>query len=155
MFIITAKMSKAKAVIFVLLLAVVLCCIVLCAGSKSADAGAFETVVKNNEQRVSFLNSLGWEVEAEPLDEQSVIIPLTFSEVYAEYNELQMSQGFDLSEFCGCEATRYTYAVTNYPEASGSVVADMIVYRNRIIAGDIQSTSLGGFMHGFEFPDTK
>jgi len=28
------------------------------------------------------------------------------------------------------------------------VVADIIVYRNKVIAGDVQSTALNGFMHG-------
>jgi hypothetical protein len=32
------------------------------------------------------------------------------------------------------------------------VVADIIVYRNRIIAGDVQSAALDGFMTGLGFP---
>ncbi|MFR6041643.1 MAG: DUF4830 domain-containing protein [Dysosmobacter welbionis] len=34
---------------------------------------------------------------------------------YLTYNELQDSQGFDLSACCGKYVARYTYTVTNYP----------------------------------------
>ena len=51
-----------------------------------------------------------------------------------------------------CIRDRYTYQITNYPNSSDQVVADIVVYRNRIIAGDVQSTALDGFMHGLAFP---
>ena len=35
------------------------------------------------------------------------------------------------------------------------VVADIIVYRNRVIAGDIQSNALDGFMVGLKYPSGK
>ena len=50
------------------------------------------------------------------------------------------------------EAVRYTYRILNYPE-NESVVADIIVFRNEIIAGDIQNNSLDGFMAGLKFPN--
>ena len=44
----------------------------------------------------------------------SYIIPKQFSEIYKQYNELQLSCGYDLSGFCGMEATVYTYEIQNY-----------------------------------------
>lgn len=161
MFIYTAKFSKKKAIIAVLILAAVLCGIIFLAGlrqndSSSAADGAeavtLSAVVKNNKQRVKFLESLGWEVSAEPIEQQDIIIPTDFGTVYDEYNALQLAQGFDLSDYCGCEAVRYTYTVTNHPKGDDSVVADIIVYRNQIIAGDVQSVALDGFMDGLKFP---
>ena len=126
MFIFTAKFSKGKAVALVLLLGALLCCIILLAGGKNVQsAGAFSAVARDNEQRVEFLESLGWKIEREPLEEQTVVIPYKFSEVYAQYNELQLAQGFDLTKYAGCEATRYSYEVTNYPGEEGAVVADV------------------------------
>ena len=95
MFIFTAKFSRARAVITVLLLAVVVCCVILLAGARhdARTAGQFDAVVKNNAQRVEYLQSLGWDVGAEPLEEQSVIIPREFSQVYEDYNSLQKAQG--------------------------------------------------------------
>ena len=42
----------------------------------------------------------------------------------------------------------------NYPGAGSDdpIVADLVVYRNEVIAGDVQSTRLDGFMHGLAFP---
>ena len=155
MFIFTAKFNKKKAIIGLLLLAAVLCTVIIVVGnhnSKSSATSAFGAVVKNNDERVEFLQSLGWEVSAEPIDEQTVIIPREFTDVYEDYNNLQKSQGFDLSKFGGIEAIRYTYAVANYPGHPDRVVADIIIYRGQIIAGNIQSTALDGFMQSLEFP---
>ncbi len=154
MFIFTAKFNKTRAVIAVIILAAIICGIIFYAGtrSRSSQTGTFEAVVKNNEQRVEYLNSLGWEIDPKPIEEQAIIIPRSFTDVYMEYNDLQISQGFDLSKYGGCEATRYTYKVTNHPDDAKNVVADIIIYRNRVIAGDVQSALLDGFMHGLEYP---
>ncbi len=158
MFIFTAKFDKKKAIIAVLLLGVLLCTIILAAGNRDSNpvqTSSLSAVVKNNGQRVDYLSSFGWEIETEPLETQEILIPAKFDSVYEEYNKLQQTQGFNLKNYCGMEATRYTYKVLNYPDSSkqNTVVADIIVYRNQVIAGDIQSVSLGGFMHGLEFPN--
>ena len=44
--------------------------------------------------------------------------------------------------------TRYTYEVTNFPDYDGKVYANMIVYRGKIIAGDISSADPMGFVRG-------
>ena len=154
MFIYTAKFNKKKALILILAAIVVLVAIILLVSKNGADnsaeAARLSAIVKNNDQRVAYLNSMGWEVSAQPLDEQKVVIPKQFSDVYKKYNELQQSQGFDLKKFGGIEATRYTYMVTNYPGSAEHVVADMIVYRDEVIAGDVQSTVVNGFMQGLE-----
>ena len=38
--------------------------------------------------------------------------------------------------------------MTNYEGATGTVLAQLFVYRNRVIGGDIHATAMGGFMHG-------
>jgi hypothetical protein len=160
MFIFTAKFNRKKAIAIILALAVLLVVIILIAanaGKKTENANetaALSAVVKNNEQRVNYLKALGWEVEKEVIEEQNVVIPRTFSDIYADYNALQKAQGFDLSKYGGLEAMRYTYKVLNYPGAEGTVVADIIVNRNEVIAGDIQSNALDGFMVGLEYPKT-
>ena len=93
----------------------------------------------------------GWEDEKNHIDEETVVISRKFADVYAKYNEIQKAQGFDLSEYGGMEAVRYTYKVLNYP-GEKDVVADIIVFRGSVIAGDVQSITLDGFMQGLEFP---
>lgn len=154
MFIFTTKVNKKKlltGIIFILAIIILIVLITTMTKGASQEA-ALTSVVKTNEERTSFLTGLGWEVSDEPIDEQVITIPAEFDDVYTEYNELQISQGFDLTEYAGLEATRYTYEVKNYPNTTDRVVADIIVYRNKIIAGDIQSTALDGFMTGLEFP---
>ena len=156
MFVYTAKFNKKKAIATILFLAAILIAIILLAGrassNKAVESAALSAVVKNNGQRVKYLESLGWEVEKNAIEEQTVMIPREFTGTYEEYNGLQKKQGFDLSRYAGMEAVRYTYRILNYPE-NESVVADIIVFRNEIIAGDIQNNSLDGFMAGLEFPN--
>ena len=129
--------------------------LVLTGSGRKAQAASLPKLtakVKSNEQRVSYLQGLGWEVSQTPLEEQEVTIPKTFNEIYTSYNELQKAQGFDLTDYAGLRVTRYTYEVRNYPDASDTVVADLLVYKHKVIGGDVQSTALDGFMQGLEYP---
>ncbi|HHU22651.1 MAG TPA: DUF4830 domain-containing protein [Clostridiales bacterium] len=155
MFIKTVRLSRKKAVLIILAVAVLLMAIVLIAGSDGADGTEAYRLkliggVKTHEDRVRFLEELGWIVEKEPIEEKSILIPKEFSNVYAEYNELQKQQGYDLSQYCGLEVMLYIYRVANYPNATGEVLACLYVYNNQVIGGDIHSTALDGFMHGLK-----
>lgn len=155
MFMFTAKLDKRKLVIALcVVIAIIAALILIFGGGKDVQTSSFEKVVKNNKARVAYLESFGWEIDSEPIDSQTVLIPRTMTDTYEKYNEIQLAQGFDLSEYGGMEAVRYTYTVKNYPGQS-DVVADIIVFRNRIIAGDVQSVALDGFMHGLQMPEQK
>ena len=106
--------------------------------------------IRSNEDRIAFLSQFGWKVEAEPLETVEVVIPAEFDTVFAGYNEIQKSQGLDLGKYKKKTVTRYTYEVTNYPGYSGAVHANVILYRNRVIGGDICTADVHGFIHGFE-----
>lgn len=151
LFIFTAKFSRKKAILMVVALAVILCAIVFFVG-RQGKADAIETTsgenIRSEEDVVEYLNSLGWEVGAEPIEVQKIVIPGEFSEVYENYNILQKEQGFDLSEYSGIDAVRYTYEVLNYPGEESGIVADVIVADDCVIGGDIQSLQLDGFMQG-------
>ena len=105
--------------------------------------------IKTNEDRVAFLSQFGWEVKSEPVDSGQIIIPAEFDKIFTGYNEIQKQQGLDLSKYKNKEVTRYTYEVTNYPEYKGTVYATIIVYRNKVIGGDVCSADVKGFIHGF------
>ena len=106
--------------------------------------------VKNAEDVVQFLSQFGWEVNATPNEVKTVTIPAEFDKVFAAYNELQKAQGLNLSKFKNKDATRYTFTVTNYQGYEGTVYANVLVYRNRVIGGDICSADVSGFVQGFE-----
>lgn len=153
MFMVTAKLNKRKLVFaFAAVVILIVALFIIFNKDDSVETALMSKVVKNNEERIEYLNSFGWEVDSTPIEEESIVIPRKLSSVYEEYNKIQQTQGFDLSEFGGMEAVRYTYKVLNYPDAD-NVVADIIVFRNEVIAADVQSTSLDGFMHGLKLPE--
>lgn len=105
-------------------------------------------VVTTAQERADFLLERGWAVDVETEREQQIHIPEQFSDVYETYNQLQLQQGYDLRDYAGKDCVLYTYAVTNYPDESQTVLANLYVYRNRVIGGDVHSTNLNGFMIG-------
>lgn len=106
--------------------------------------------VKTEEDRVEFLRQFGWEVSGAPKEVVEVTIPAEFDKIFTGYNEIQKRQGLDLSDYKKKKVMRYTYEVTNYKGAEGTVYANILVYRNRVIGGDICSADVTGFIHGFE-----
>ena len=108
--------------------------------------------VRNNEQRLEYIASFGWEVEQEPVEVMEVIIPTEFDELYEEYNSLQTPLGYDLAEHAGRRIKRYTYVVTNYPGREQDVRLNLLVRDNRVIGGDVYSLGPNGFMHGLAMP---
>ena len=94
----------------------------------------------------SYITSFGATVDETALRVDEVTVPLEFGEVYTSYNNLQKSQGFDLERYKGKTLKRYTYPVTNYPDKSQSVFAEVLVYEGIIVAADIYSTDADGFM---------
>ena len=111
--------------------------------------------IKTNEDRVNFLASFGWTVVDEPVYEKTFVMPESFDRVMQGYNELQRQQGLDLAKYRKKKVTRYTYEVTNYANDDGKVYANIIVYKDRVIAGDICSSSPDGFVHGLSRARTE
>ncbi len=103
--------------------------------------------------RADFLADYGWEVSAIPVEVTDVVIPSQFNKVYEQYNDLQRSQGFDLNEVRGKTVKRYTYAILNYPEQVEGVRANLLVYKHKVVGGDVCTVALDGFMHGFDRED--
>lgn len=106
--------------------------------------------VKSNEDRVAFLKQFGWEVSSTPTEEKEVSIPSEFDKIFVGYNELQKQQGLDLSKYKRKDVTLYTYEVTNYPDYEGKVYANLLVYRGKVIGGDICSADVSGFVTTFD-----
>ena len=153
MFVMTAKLSKTKlfAAGLILLAAIILIVVFVTAGG--GETGENIPVGETNDDRVAYLASFGWSVNAQPKQTQQVKIPDSAeNKVFARYNELQLSQGFDLTKYAGKEATRYVYEILNYPEAEEPVYASILVYDGKIIGGDITDSSPNGLIHGFQMP---
>ena len=105
--------------------------------------------IKTNDDRIDFLEQFGWTVQENAIEEKKVSIPSEFDKIMLSYNEFQRDMGLDLAKYKGKEVMRYTYEVTNYPDYEGRVYANLLVYRNKVIGGDICSADAQGFLQGF------
>ena len=108
--------------------------------------------VKSADDGIKFLSQYGWQTDATPVEECEITIPKEFDKVLTSYNEIQKQQGLDLTKYGKKVAKRYTFIVTNYPEYNGTVYANIIVYHDRVIAGDICSADAKGFIHTLVMP---
>lgn len=110
------------------------------------------TKAGNADERVNFITSFGWEIATDPVDVRQVYIPEEFDDTYRAYNEIQLSQGFDLSDYKGFQVTKWVYRVINYPGYADKdcIQITLLVYNDYVIGGDVCSVELDGFMHGFE-----
>lgn len=103
------------------------------------------------------IGSYGYQVEQQPVEIEQVSIPEKFNDVYINYNEMQKSQGFNLEKYKGKTVKRYCFKVTNYKDVIkdnknnfDDVFINVLIYKNKIIAGEVFSNNLDGFMHTFD-----
>lgn len=101
---------------------------------------------------MEYLEAYGWEVNSEPLATQELLIPEEMDESYDEYLALQSEQGFDLKQYAGKRVKRYTYEITNYPTGEQGVQANVLIYQNTVIGGEVLSPQMDGFLHGLTMP---
>ncbi len=128
-------------------------------GSALLLAGCFggnkETEVitaATNEERVAYLEALGWQVEPQPIETLDLQLPEKLEGEWDAYAKLQKGQGLSFSEFAGQAVKRYTYTVTNYPEIPQGVQANLYLWGDQIIGGDVIFTGQGGFQTDLAFP---
>lgn len=114
--------------------------------------GGYTMKASTAEERTAFFAQFGWEINEEPAEVKEVIIPEEFDETYTEYNKLQLSQGLDLEPFKGVRVKYWSYEILNYPQNGSSntkVMGNILIYDGIVVGGDVSSTELDGFMHGF------
>ena len=155
MLVMTAKVDKKKiAIIFSAVVVAVAALILLLSGGNDAAPTASKDV-SNNDARVAFLKSFGWDVTTSPVESSQVRIPEKTNEVFDRYNALQKQQGYDLGQYAGKTVMRYVYKINNYPSAIEPVYATLLIYKNQIIGGDVTNTAAKGHIHGFAKPEAS
>ena len=150
----TARLSRKKAALAVILGGILLCALILFLGRPAEEAEKAE-LLTTNAQRVAYLASFGWEVVEEPVETLQFLLPKPLEEPYLSYNVLQRSQGFDLSQSCGKQVCRYTYAVTNYPGRSEGVQVNLYLCEDLPVAGDVCCPGADGFRNPLARPETE
>lgn len=156
MLVMTAKIDKKKiAFLFAAVVVAIAALVLLISGGGNDSSPTVSTGVSDNDSRVEFLQGFGWEVTTSPVESSQVKIPRESSQIFDRYNELQKSQGYDLTQYAGKTVMRYVYRINNYPGATEPVYATLLVYKNQVIGGDITDTSAKGKIRSFQMPATN
>lgn len=157
MFVFSVKGSKLKKIGAIMLAAVFVTLGAVYYVGKTSDkpvskVGTYSMKASNEQERKAFFSQFGWEISEEPIEIKEVVIPEEFDDVYTNYNEIQKQQGLDLEKYKGAKAKLWSYDITNYPksaEDNSEIHGNILVLDGTVIGGDISSTALDGFMHGF------
>ena len=155
MFVISLKSKLIKRLFLCVALVAAVCCVVVmkCAlfTESAASAEAVDSKISDSASVLNFISTLGWGVNETPDEIREVIIPTEFDEVYTSYNDIQLRQNYDLSDYNGERVKKWTYTVNNYPGYEGEefIKINVLVFDGKVIGGDVCSVKLEGFMHGF------
>lgn len=151
MYVVSVKfnMRKFLSAIAVICVAVAIICVAFPRRSSYVLSSKVNKSGKTTQEHIDFLSAYGYNILEKPVQIQEIIIPQEFSSEYEKYNEYQKLSGFDLSKFKGYRVKKYTYKVLNYADSQEEIVANVLIYNDKVIGGDICSTTLGGFVHGF------
>lgn len=142
-----SKASVATALVIVFMLLLLVLRLVTVSESTTAyceTVGKYSTAVEDEFSVADFLAQFSIEVDEATEQSVNITIPSEFNSVYENYNTLQQSQGLDLTDYKGEEATIYTYDVTN--SSTDDVKCHLVICENRIVAGDLCTSSLDGTM---------
>lgn len=104
---------------------------------------------KTIEERLSFATSFGWEVDEKSEVKDEITIPNEFGEVFENYNEMQVSQGFNLKKYKGKTVARYRMKILNHPKEKTHAFINILVYKGKIIGGEVFSPKINGFLEQF------
>lgn len=154
MLIVSTKIKPKKAILGILLFGAALIILILLTSHLKHQKAPAEMplTAASDADRVTYLSSLGWQVDPAPTETLTFTLPSPLSEAYLEYNTLQLEQGFDLSAYAGKDVKRYSYAVLNYPGRPEDVQADLYLSKDTIIGGDILCCGDNGFVASLAFP---
>ena len=157
MFIYTVKGSTLKFTAALLLSLAVLVLLVIFIPTYDSEAQPTLSIdgkeisfqnIRSDADRREFLAQFGWSLsDKEPFYEE-VSIPKEFDSIFAAYNDMQKKQGLDLSKYSGKICQHYRYEITDY-DTDETVYANLLIYRGRVIGGDISSAKMNGFTHPF------
>ena len=96
--------------------------------------------------RCAYLSARGYCADPASETVKEIVLPKEFDGLLADYNALQLTAGYDLRAAAGRRCTLYTYELTDFPDWDGRVLAVLYVYHGRVIAGDVHTASVEGFL---------
>lgn len=146
MFAVNFRLPKKKPLFIIFVIFTILFfCLILVLEMKKANG--FETKTLTDSFSASqYVLDYGINTDVNSLVVDEIVVPSEFDDVYKNYNEIQKKQGFDLQKYIGCRLTRYTYKVLNFGENQENVFVEILTYKGKVVAADLYSTELDGFI---------
>lgn len=143
----TFKLTKKHIVAAILVVAALVALLILLLPGKQAETTGVTVTIKEPADCAEYLRQLGYETDSATAETRTVQIPKTFDAVYETYNQMQKDCGFDLRKYAGKRVELSTFHVTNWPTGE-EVLADVLVYKKKVIGGAIYTAAVDGFMQG-------
>ena len=145
--------TRRRMALFSLALGLVIGSALLLAGCFGGDKEAEVITAATNEERVAYLEGLGWQVLPEPVATMDLQLPEDLKAQWGDYLKLQTQQGMPMADCAGQVVRRFTYTVTNYPDVPDGVQVNLFTCGDRLVGGDIIATGENGFQTGLTFPE--
>lgn len=143
----TVRKTKRKALLTIFIIAAIIFMLILARGIFLPGT---EYDLSTTDGREAYLNSLGWEIKRDSESFRTVVVPDKLDGIMAQYNRMQQAQGYDLSLHLGESCSQYSYELTNYTDSEGPVIVTLYIQDGKLIAADIHTTAVNGFMHGLK-----
>ena len=153
LYVIHMRFTRRKLLLIAAALVLVTGMTLLLAGCFHSSAPCKEISLATNDQRVAYLQELGWQVSPEPVETLDLQLPEDLKPQWGDYLKLQDEQGLPFGGCAGQTVRRFTYAVANYPEAPDGVQANLFLCGDRLVGGDIIATGENGFQTVLAFPE--
>lgn len=145
----TIKIKKKHLVAAVVAVGILLVALILLLpGEKAAETGVSVTI-KEQADCVKYLAQLGYQTDTASSETKKVLVPKEFDAVYEAYNQMQKECGFDLSRYAGKKVDLTTCRITNWPNDE-IVLADVLVFKEKVIGGAVYTAAVDGFMYGLQ-----
>ncbi|MBQ6947403.1 MAG: DUF4830 domain-containing protein [Clostridia bacterium] len=156
MFICSFKLNKTRVLSVVAALCLSLTLVFLMLPEPTGVNGAAgEKSTKSEAEMVEYLSSIGHTVAPQALLIEKVVIPEKFDEEYKKYNELQKESGYNLEEYAGKNADKYTFKLLNKDPEQEERVVNLLIFEGQVIGGDVSSTKFGGSIESLKAKTEK
>ena len=149
----TIKVKKKHLVAAIVAVGILIAMLILLLpGDSAAETGATVTI-KERADCVKYLEQLGYTTELATSETKKVLVPKEFDAVYETYNRMQKECGFDLTRYAGKKVDLTTCKITNWP-GDEVVLADVLVFKEKVIGGAVYTAAVDGFMYGLQPMDS-
>lgn len=106
--------------------------------------GEYSLMADTQAQREGFFAPFGY--RARSVESFEIIVP-SCGEAFEEYNEIQKSQGLNLSPYAGKKAQMYVFSLES--DGVGEMYGFLMVYKGRVIGGHISDCNYPSEVLGF------